>query len=275
MTEERSLFDLGVRPAECLEGLDLDEGWHVESIINKHPKSTGGCFSVSYTVSHKTGHHAFLKALDFSSAFQWQGDQAMLLESMTAAFNFERKLLSQCAGLSRVVTALANGYADIKRHRPFNRVPYLIFDLAQGNIRTETSEWTDFDVAWALRSLHNSTVGLQQLHQKRIAHQDLKPSNILVFKDEGSKLCDLGRASSATLPSQNDNGGLAGDWSYAAPEQYYGWAHVSGFEHRYISDIYSLGGLLFFFFIGVSPSQLMWKIIDELNHPHSMSKCNR
>lgn len=266
MDETAILSGMGVRPAECLIGLDLTGGWHVDSIIKRHPKGTGGCFSVSYRVSNKNGKQAFLKAFDYSAAFQGPGDQARMLQDMTTAFNYERDLLNKCSGLSRIVTPLSDGYADIKKHHPLNQVPYLIFEMAKNDIRSEIADWTVFDLAWSLRVLHNSSVGLQQLHLKRIAHQDLKPSNVLFFPNEGSKLSDLGRASYASSPSPIDDiARIPGDFTYAAPELYYGWAHSEGFGKRYISDLYLLGSLIFFFFMGLPASQILWLKISELH----------
>ena len=65
---------------------------------------------------------------------------------------------------------------------------YIVFELASGDIRAEIERLPNFDLAWCLRSLHNATVGVQQLHSKDIAHQDIKPSNVLVFGMDGSKL---------------------------------------------------------------------------------------
>lgn len=253
----------GIRPAECLLGLDLRGGWHVESYVKRHPRGTGGFFSVSYKVKNKTGREAFLKALDFSSALQGPGDIARALEALTSAYNFERDLLTKCQRLSRIVTPIADGYADIKRFMPLNQVPYLIFELAKGDIRTEVLEWQTFDLAWALRSLHHSVTGLKQLHSARIAHQDLKPSNVLYFPSEGSKLSDLGRASYASTPSPNDDSRVPGDFNYAPPEFIYGWIHTAGFERRFIADLYLLGSLIFFFFMGVSATTILWLKISE------------
>ena len=84
-----------LRPAECLVGLDLEGGWHVESIIKRHPKSTGGNFSVGYLVSNTDGRQAYLKALDFAAAFE-HPDLARALQDLTTAYNFERDLLEKC-----------------------------------------------------------------------------------------------------------------------------------------------------------------------------------
>jgi serine/threonine protein kinase len=247
-----------MKPAEALTGLELDGGWHVDKVVKKPPKGTGGYSSVSYHVSNEGGTKAFLKALDFSSALQDEDPSKKLLE-LTSAYEHERNLLNQCKkrNLKHVVVPLAGGVAKVSSiHAPIDRVPYLIFEMAKGDIRNEKEEWLKFeqkfDLAWALRSLHQSAIGVQELHTMSIAHQDIKPSNVLVFPTEGSKLTDLGSASQAGNPSRSDQMKVAGDIRYAVPEQWYGWNQLEGFESRYLVDLYRLGGLLFFFFTDCS-----------------------
>jgi len=243
-----------MRPAECLVGRDLPGGWHADSIVHRPPTSTGGKFSVGYLVVNTDGRKAYLKALDFSAAFQ-QPDPARALEDLTKAYNFERDLLAQCKDqkLRRVVTPLADGTVKVPGNfGDLGNVPYLLFELATGDIRNEVAKWQKFDLAWALRSLHQSAVGLQELHLAGIAHQDVKPSNVLVFPVDGSKISDLGRASHVQIPSQFDKPNIPGDIGYAPWEQRYGWHQSHDFSSRYIADLYHLGSLIFFFFLSCS-----------------------
>ena len=129
---------------------------------------------------------------------------------------------------------------------------YLIFELAKGDIRNEVAKWKQFDLAWVLRSLHHSSVGLSQLHSSEIAHQDLKPSNVLVFPVDGTKVSDLGRASYIRGVSDIDALQVPGDTGYAPPEEWYNWSYSRDFSRRYIADLYLLGNLIFFYFLGVS-----------------------
>ena len=63
------------------------------------------------------------------------------------------------------------------------------------------------------RTLHHIAVGLQQLHGEGIAHQDLKPSNVLFFETFGAKLADLGCADTLKNPASSPHGhwGITGD----------------------------------------------------------------
>jgi len=145
-----------MRPAECLLGLDLPGGWHVDSFVHRPSTSTGGKFSVGYVVENTDGRKAYLKALDFSSAFE-QPDFTRGLENLLKAYNFECDLLEQCKDkkLRRVVTPLAKGTVRVPGDfGPVGNVAYLILPLATGDIRNEVEKWRKFDLAWALRSLH-------------------------------------------------------------------------------------------------------------------------
>ena len=240
-------------PALRLVGRSLDDDWKVLSFVHRPTTATGGRFSVGYHVQHKDGRNAFLKALDFSAAFQ-SPDASRALEAMTSAYNFERNLLRVCktARMRRIATPLADGSISVPGFGALGTVMYIIFELAAGDIRSHHESLADFDLAWCLRSLHNTAVGLSQLHRAGIAHQDLKPSNVLYFPDDGSKVSDLGRASHRSSPSVTDQFQVPGDTSYAPPEQRYGYRFSASFDYRYAADIYHLGSLIFFHFAGTS-----------------------
>lgn len=246
-------------PAHCLEGIELENGWRVIDKISRKLGSTGGKFSVGYRVEDKKdGKFAFLKALDFSAASQ-VADPARALQQMLEAYNFERDVLLKCRNkrLGRVMTPLLDGSVNIPGFGIYSPVYYLIFELASGDIRDILFEFDNLDLAWCLRSLHHATVGLQQLHSIGIAHQDLKPSNMLVLEKNNQKIGDLGRASDQNIQSQNDFFPVPGDGSYASPDLWYQGTGVDGFEKRFLADAYLLESLFFFHFSGVSAAHAL------------------
>ena len=182
-------------PAQQLVGKELPNGWKVVELIERPKNATGGHFSSSYIVRSVNGEKAFLKAMDYRKALE-SPDPAGTLNAMTAGFIFERDTLEKCRsrGLSRIVRALDSGKIEPQNEDPSGVVEYLIFECAKGDIRSFVAFDTAFDKAWALRTMHQATAALQQLHSVEIAHQDLKPSNVLIFDDDYSKLADLGRA---------------------------------------------------------------------------------
>lgn len=247
-----------MKAVENMKGLVLDGGWHVDEMV-KNKEGTGGYTSVSYYVSNEEGKRGFLKALDFSGALN-DKDPTTRMEELTSAYNFERNLLQQCKDkkMRHIVVPVAYGIAKVPGgFRELANVPYLIFERAKGDIRKVVKTWEKFHLAWALRSLHHSAVGLQELHGINIVHQDIKPSNILVFENEVSKITDLGSASQAGQPSISDEKVVAGDVKYIAPEQWYSWVSPKDFSARYLIDLYRLGSLVFFFFAGCSATDAL------------------
>lgn len=182
-------------PAELLKGQDLGNGWMVKEIVQRKPNATGGFFSVGYLVKHTDGRRGFLKALDLTKAMQGSG--ATKLEQMQwliSTYLFEKQLCNKCNHLSRVARALESGSFNQDHENPYFEVFYLIFELADHDIRAHFDDQDYLDTVFTLKMLHDVSVGISQLHRADIAHQDLKPSNVLVYSNQGSKICDLGRA---------------------------------------------------------------------------------
>jgi len=242
-------------PVDNLLGLTLENDWKVIEKITENPKGTGGSFSSGYKVK-KADKVAYLKALDFSEAFG-SLDPPRRLQELTEAYNFERDLLIKCRDrkLSKVIHPLCDGSIQVPGlPEGIGRVYYLIFDLADGDIRYVKDTFKKLNIAFVFRSLHNTAVGLEQLHKIEIAHQDLKPSNVLVFKDE-SKITDLGRAADKNNGFVYDSIEMPGDRNYSPIEQYYKFHFSGDFTEKYAGDMYLLGSLFFFFFTGMTATQ--------------------
>src|SRR5438046_680864 len=122
-----------IAPATLLAGRVLPGGWRVIAPLSG---STGGRFSVGYLVESADAKKGFLKALDYSRAFN-APDVARAMEAMTSAYNFERDLLTKCREqrLSKIVMAIDSGSVEIPGAPAGGIVEYLIFELAEGDIR--------------------------------------------------------------------------------------------------------------------------------------------
>jgi eukaryotic-like serine/threonine-protein kinase len=242
----------GASPAEMLLGSVLDNGWKVIEKYKRDSKSTGGNFCVGYRVENSDGQQGFCKALDYFGALQSGKDPALVLEAMTANFNFERDILRKCDeyGMSRVIRILDSGTVRTT-DSPFP-VSYLIFEFAEFDIRKELDDVDDLEASLRLRTLHHIATGLKQLHAIRIAHQDLKPSNVLIVDSHAErrncKLGDLGRATDSQVSAPHDDLPIAGDRNYAPPEQLYNATPVDFGPRRLACDLYHLGSLAMFMF---------------------------
>lgn len=253
--------------AARLEGLVLPGEWRVEKRIDRKPGMTGGHFSIGYLAEHSSGKKGFVKAIDFSSALS-STDFAGKLRDILTTYTFERDLCVFCASkyMKHVVIAVAHGTADVEPGNVLAQVPFIVFELADCDIRRHLSALTAFDLPWALRMLHQMAIGIQQLHIAGIAHQDVKPSNILMFGVKESKIADLGRAFAKGTPAPHDGENFAGDYRYAPPEYYYGYVPPEENARRYGADLYMLGNMVVFMFSQTTFTALMHRHLHEDHH---------
>jgi hypothetical protein len=71
----------------------------------------------------------------------------------------------------------------------------------------------------ALRILRGVASALDAIHARGIVHRDVKPPNVLLGRDGGVKLADLGIAAAPDHTSITTEGSVLGSFSYMAPEQ--------------------------------------------------------
>jgi eukaryotic-like serine/threonine-protein kinase len=257
--------------AHNLLGRTLASGWKVIEKIGKAEYSSGAFFSVCYKVT-KDGEICFLKAFDFEKFFSLSDGKKGVMDvlgDMITAFRYERSLSSLCKfGKVTKVAFVKDSGEELVEGYQISVVPYLIFDLADGDIRKKMALTRDLDDLFRLNSLHSVAIGLSQLHKLKVSHQDLKPSNILLFNDE-SKIGDIGRSVSDEISSPYDDMSYSGDISYAPPEIIYQFFNPDKNLRNFATDCYLLGSLIVFYFSGVSmnhmlskyiPGDLMWNV---------------
>ena len=228
--------------ASRLEGKTVGK-WLVLEKRNKTPDDQSGFWSSCYTVKNEKGELAFLKAYNYVYAFRGGTASADVLKFMTENYTYERDLLNFCSEykMRRVVTAIDSGeYSEPKELIP---VPYLVFEIAQGNLKTYQA-LKNPDLAWKLKSFHGALVGLSQLHKARIVHQDIKPSNILIFGDIITKISDLGSATQFNNESNWAKDEHCGDLRYAPVELLYKYFSPDWDTRRFGADFFMMGGLL-------------------------------
>lgn len=254
-------------PAKRLLGLTLDDGWEVIKELPLPATATGGFFSTGYLVRRADGTEGFLKALDYSDAFtRPPAEIALELQRITESINFERALLKTCGDrhLDRIVRAVSTGTTRLAGGAPNDIVEYLVFELAIADARRQMDCVHRIELAWIFRTLHHIATGLRQLHGEGIAHQDVKPSNVLVFTElEGRKLADLGRAWCPTHKPPHNDYMVAGDKTYAPPELLYGFVPTEERARRFGCDVYHIGSMVVYFFTRFGATSLL---ISEL-HP--------
>src|SRR5690606_11808132 len=162
-----------------LEGLTVEGGWVIGRLLPKDAGQSGGHFSEGYECM-LAGRRAFLKAIDLFEALSHPSNVLEALHTLSDGVLCEQELLNACRKMDRFVSALAFGEIREFAGQPLLiPVPYIIFELAEGNVRHVVRASARPKHVWILRTLHHVATGLMQLHRVRIAHQDLKPSNAL------------------------------------------------------------------------------------------------
>lgn len=111
------------------------------------------------------------------------------------------------------------------------------------------------------------SLGLLQIHREMIAHQDAKPSNVLIYPDNVFKIADFGRSSRRGHPVHHDGMNIPGDRTYAPPELLYGHLHADFTHRRMGSDFYMLGNLAAFLFSGRNITSSLMSHLDTAHHP--------
>lgn len=236
------------------------DGWQVVEKVEFGDDHTGGHFSSCFFVE-KAGKRAFLKALDIEKF------DVSVLGELLAQFEYETTLVQVCRDkrLRRIVQVLDAGTIE-REHAVvvLRRVPYLVFEIAdEGDIRSSVDVSNAVPDRWRFSILHQTALALLQLHKEAIAHQDLKPSNVLVFAGEMLKLGDLGRSSRRGVPAPHDGFAVAGARKYAPFEQRYSFQVSDWIERRLTTDVFHLGCLAVYVFTNVVfPECVMEKLPD-------------
>jgi serine/threonine-protein kinase len=89
---------------------------------------------------------------------------------------------------------------------------------------------------------------LDAAHRAGLVHRDVKPANVLVAEpEEHVYLCDFGLAKQTSSPATTQAGFFLGTLDYAAPEQ------IEGREVDARTDVYALGGVLYYCLTGQPP----------------------
>ena len=255
-------------PAHRLIGQELRNGWKVTGRANPPDGLSKGRNSVCYFVLSDRGEKAFLKAFDYHTHLMVPEDAADSLYEATREYRYERKLLQLCdkEELSHIARIIDHGGFRLEKNDPFSLVQYLIIERADNDIRSFVGHQKESKLSWTLNMMHQVTVAAQQLHSINIAHQDIKPANVLIFDNVMAKLGDLGRSTQLDNPSPYDHYIVAGDKRYSPPEllyHKYGELPYDWNTRRLGCDFYMLGNLIHFMSAGTTVNAMLFEKLDR------------
>ena len=143
--------------------------------------------------------------------------------------------------------------------------PYIVMQLVSGHsLQTLVQEKGPLHVKEIVRIGIQVADGLAAAHQQGLIHRDIKPANILIEQDVSRvMITDFGLARATDDAGITQSGWIAGTPHYMSPEQ------SSGENLDCRTDLFSLGGLLYFLatgrepFRGEKPFAVIQKIINE------------
>jgi len=256
--------------ASRLEGKIIDR-WKILQKRIKTPDDNSGAFSSCYEVQNiEDNSFGFLKAINYQYAFNILAmgkSSTDFLQDLTANYNYEKDLLEFCKEkrMSRVVTAIAHG--EYREDGEVFPVPYLIFETATDSLKNIVLN-EEINLSWKLGVIHGLLVGVSQLHKEKIVHQDIKPSNILIFGYKISKLSDLGNATKFDSKSPVwDRDDHCGDFTYAPIELLYRYFSPNWDTRRLGADLFMAGGIITYLFTDLNFLALLVANLPDIYRP--------
>ena len=141
--------------------------------------------------------------------------------------------------------------------------PYFVMELVEGVAIDQYCDEQRLGVRERLQLFRSACSAVEYAHQKLIVHRDLKPGNILIDKEGVPKLLDFGIAKilspdSASEPEVTAPFLRVMTPEYASPEQ------LAGEPVTTVSDVYSLGVVLYILLTGHRPYEFETRRLEEM-----------
>ncbi len=261
-------------PKSQLLGKTLASGWTLVEQFIPTKNSTGGTFGVGYKATRGEAV-AFVKAVDFVAAVR-AADPFVALQELLDEATFEKDVLAYCADqrMTRVLKYLGHEYfnpgdsADLH-----HRVSCLIMELGSEDLRGMLNSTGVRTCTWNFEIMRDVTLALAQLHKGGIAHQDIKPSNVVSVASSTEaaesrvKVGDLGRVVRRDVSGPFNANTWPGDARYMPPERWYAHMPPDWTDAREAADAYMVGSLLLFLFTGASLQMLAFPYVPDQFKP--------
>ena len=188
---------------------------------------------IVYLAEHLHLHKAYaIKTIATELCTQWQINYFIKEARAAARINHPNVVTIHDAGEENGIHFIRMDYVDGKN------LSELLHDR-QGPL-----DWRD-----AIRLVRFAAKGLVAVQKEGIIHRDVKPSNIMLSRDQPPRvlLMDFGLAREESPADTSQPSSICGTPEYMSPEQW----HNTKVDHR--SDIYSLGVTLYTLLTGRPP----------------------
>jgi hypothetical protein len=182
------------------------------------------------------------RRLDHEVALKLLSDRSRPSPESVALFLRQRKVLSRLDHPNLVLAHDAGEEAG---------VVYLVMKLVEGeDLGRRVRRRGPLPVAEACDLARQAALGLGYLHERGLAHRDVKPSSLMRTAEGTAVVLDLGPARCQTGDPADGNrtGPTSGTPDYLAPEV------LRGAPADTRSDLYGLGATLFYLLTGQAPN---------------------
>lgn len=219
-------------PVDSLVGQVLKESYRIEEKIGE-----GGMAAVFRGVQINLQRNVAIKVL-------MPGLQST--PSVIQRFFREARLLSQLSH-PNIVGIIDFGHTE-------DGLVYMVMEYLIGATLDEVvSPVEGLEAARIVHFMRQICTGVASAHRRKLVHRDLKPDNVFVTPSTGEetvKILDFGIARALEAEGQprlTQKGMLMGTPGFLAPEQ------IQSLDADARSDIYALGGILFYMVAGRRP----------------------
>lgn len=248
---QQKIKELGIQPKKLGEVM-IDKGYltddQVKHIFRIQGLKGGHNQIAGYKILNLTGQGAMGKIY---KALQISMDRLVAIKVLTPQLTQNEKFVERFFQEARAVAKLNHPNIiqgiDVGES---NGVHYFAMEYIEGSdLGALVTQNGPLEETQALDIIIQVTRALDHAHKHNMIHRDVKPSNIMITKDNIVKLCDLGLA--RLITKVTDTVGrqtLTGTPTYISPEQARSAADI---DIR--SDIYSLGATFYYILLGSPP----------------------
>ncbi len=180
---------------------------------------------------------------------------------------FKEKLIKEAKILSEVHHPYIVNVLEVFEE---NNTAYIAMEYIAGNsLKDKLAKVGMLPEAEVLRYIHQIGEALQFVHQKNILHLDIKPSNILIDKENNARLIDFGVSKRYDVGEQETSTTmLTLSKGFASIEQYDNEG-IQSFSP--CPDIYSLGATMYNLLTGKIPTESILRATRPFARPRELN----